>query len=121
MKTSAASIIALFFSMCANASPLCSAEDVQEAKTNLAGFKTALDAGIIPLSVYLEHERPTVMAQYCVGEISKESYCRAMIKNWQNQIAIIRDTFDRGMRTAAFEKYIAGMNALQPICTSITN
>jgi hypothetical protein len=39
-----------------------------------------------------------------------------MIKNWKEQMAIARQTYDRGMRTATLENYSAGMVALQPLC-----
>jgi hypothetical protein len=124
MNTTMAAAFAILVSVSAHAAPLCSAEDVREAKTNLAGFKQALDAGVIPLTVYLDHERPVIMTQYCAGEISKESYCRSLTKNWKEQMTIARYTYQRGMRTAAFEKYVVGMNALQSLCgesASITN
>lgn len=105
----------------AQAAPLCSTQDVREAKANLAGYKEALELGAIPKTIYLDHERPVLTIQYCAGEISKESYCRLMAANWKEQMAIVRETFERAMRIQAFEKYSAGMGALTPVCGEIAD
>jgi hypothetical protein len=117
MKSTVACLVTLLgVAASAKAAPLCSAQDVREGKANLAGYKEAFELGAIPRTVYLDHERPVLTIRYCAGEISKGSFCRLMAANWREQMAIVRETFERPMRIQAFEKYSEGMGTLTPIC-----